>query len=714
VGIVTLKPDAEDVTLALYTTPYWTLGGGAGTAVGALSDGSSGTYLQADTFFELDDRPYSLNATTLGTNQRVTAIRLKASMLKYDAHFPQRPGLFTLWVYAGQVPSSHPADLTGTSGAGGGGHWYPGQGTAIGPRLETVADAAVWGNDGTAPYGGNAIYPAWQRTTGQMNIPATYDSGWWAATDTGSFWTQAMLNDMAVLITMRSSQGVFQGGYATVQWAEIAVEVDVRTQPTVVVNQGVGNPIGASVTWTTTANDGDTQSAWEAKLFTQAQTTTPGFSPDTSTPITRAKGVGGAQGVGFAAGNLTAGATYVAYVRAAKKMGVDTNGLFPAGSRSYDWYSQWASNTVFISPVDTATYTPQLPNEGKLGCHQWAVTGGVRGGTAIRTEIPYTAFRWGRTLQDVSQAEVTFPRAMCDLDPFLADLRPWEHELAFWRDSPDSASPVLEWVGPITGRRVTRDTMTLRARDWFTIFEHRKIHGDYTLSGVELATLYAAIALDALGPDRSSGIQIVIHATGTTADRQILATEYRRAADVLRELGRAGVDWTIVGRYLLAGGVELGVMPCRLLLDEHVAQITGDENGESAATDVTVVGGRTTTSDTAVAGVALSGDARGVLESVIQSSDIEDDVSALSYATGMLALLSGGVPRSYDLTLEPDAQTPFGRMIPGARWPVDIPTMGLLETLRLHELDVQIQRTPDGQTQETVNVKLTSLGQLGF
>lgn len=704
---------AEDPALV----SFWSVHGAA-SAVAALSDGSAGSYFENGSFSPMDDRLFRLTTVTLAANQRVTAIRLRVNYLKYDlgggTADSSQPSLWTWYVYASDLPSaSAPASLQ--PGVSSNTHmWFPNSAgiSYLGPRLQAMVGPDTYPNLGPLYFGGfpQAQYP-WQYTYTQLNHPGIYYSGWHSLTDNGGIWSQAMLNNMGVLLTTRATSGVFYGGWGDAQWADVAVEVDVRTQPSVVVANGVGTPLGAIITWTSTINDGDPQSAWEMALYSLATTTVPGFDPSTTGALYRVKGTGAVSSAG-AAIQLQAGATYVAYVRVAKKMGVDTNGIFPAGSRVYDWFSNWASNTVFISPVDTATYIPQLPNEGVLGCHTWTVTGGVRGGTAIRADIPWSQIKWGRKLQEVSTATATFPRSACTTVPFLAALRPWEHELAFWRDS--ESGPQLEWVGPVVGRTVTRDSITLRARDWWTIFEHRRVHGDYNLAGVELSTLYAAVALDALGPDNTAKVAIVIHATGVTGDRQVLSSQYRRAADVLRELGRAGVDWTMVGRSILAGGVELGIASCRLLLDDHVLDMSGDENGESAATDVTVVGGKTTAGTQAVEGAAISGDARGVLETVIQANDVQDDVSAQSYALSSLALLSGGVPRSYTVTLDPSAQSGYGRLIPGARYPVDLPSMGLLETLRLGSLDVTADRAQDGTTTEKVQVLLTSLGQLGF
>jgi hypothetical protein len=693
--VIELRPDTQLVWQPFFGSTFWTVTG-IGTPVAAFADESPGTYVQVHEAGIVDDAAFGFSTATLATNQRVNGIRIRADMLQ-SARADSVVNNFIL-NFALYGPTSGTVSFVGESPNNG--QYHPSS------------------NASRAAYLGITPSPS---GVDQINItaanPGIAYSQWWASLDSGQLFTQAVLDGLAMRLGVQLPNGTYPfNGNGLFQIARLSVEVDVRTQPTVVVHNAVGTSLGGTVTWTSTLNDGDVQSAWEMAVFDQATASTPGFDPGTTTAKARLLGTGGAQQAQafetFQGGPFTVGATYVTYVRVAKLMGLDTNGVFAPGSRSYNWFSGWATGTMFITPVDTATYTPQIPTEGVLGCHTWTVTGGSRGGTAIKAELPWNRFQWGRKLQEVSTASVTFPRSACLDVPFLADLRPWEHELAFWRDS--EAGPQLEWVGPITGRAVGRDEITLRARDWFALLERRRMHADFDQQSVELATAFSAVFVDALGPDNSANIGIIIHTSGITGDRQYFSTQYRRAADILRELGRAGVDWTMIGRTLLAGGVELGIAPGRLLLDDHVLDIDGDENGESAATDVIVVGTKGSSGTQAVGGIAIANDPRGVLETVIQANDIQDNASALSYAASSLALLGGGVPRSYQVTLAPDTQSGYGRLIPGARWPVDLPSMGLFETLRLRQVDVSVTKSDDGQVQETVKVELTSLGQLGF
>lgn len=487
------------------------------------------------------------------------------------------------------------------------------------------------------------------------------------------------------------------------QVASIAVEVDVRNQPVVAVNQTVATAVAAAVTWVAQPQDGDLQSGWEIAVFSTAQSQVAGFNPATSTATYRAKGTGAANSA-IVAAHLVVSQTYFAYVRISKKLGYDTSGLWPGLEQ--EWFSQWAFNTIFVSPVDTATYVAPIPTEGKLGCHDWVVTVAARGGGSL-VEIPWTQLSWGRRLQDISQATVSFPRSVCTALPWLGSLDSWKYEVGVWRDS--EKGYIEEWVGPLVGRSGDRDSMTLRARDWFTLFEHRQIHGDYSLNDIDLATIFAAFGLDAVSVDNSANIGLAIRSTGVVGSRVVLASEHRRSADMLRDLGRSGVDWTMIGRTLLAGGVELPLPACRLLIDEHVEKVDFNESGESTATSVTVIG--KTESNVATVGTASVVDLdRGVLETVVTASDVADQQSANVYASSVLDLL-GSTPEEWTIILSEHAQSGFGRLIPGARYPVDLQSVNLLSSLRLTQLDVSAQRTPDGAVGETVTVRLSGLGQ---
>lgn len=705
--IVSMIPNAEMSFQVLVPAVYHVVG--SGSSVAALSDGASGSYIEIATNGSADDRLFSFgSAPTISASQRISAIRLRMNVLKYQLsrQSTNADALLTMWTY---TALGDPGTNNTGFAADGGGHYYPTVGTVVGPLIQGVYDPNGFGQGataGTLP----RLVANWQEMDTTLNVPGIYYSPWWSADVTGRFWDAAAIGALRLLITNRAPDGNFYFGNIDFQLADAAIDIDVRNQPTVQVFQSVGSTLGASVQWQSTMNDSDVQTAWEMAIFTQAQTTAAGFNASSTPAVFRTSGQGAAQG-SFVPVVLTTGATYVAYVRVAKTLGTTyplDGKPAPAQISGSPWtqlfWSNWASNSLFVTPVDTNVFTPSLPLEGVLGCHDWRILVQTRGGGKIIAEIPWAQAQWGRRLQDVSDGSATFPRGA----RFMPDIKPWVHELAFWRDGP-SGEDVLEWVGPVTGLSADRDNVTVRARDWWTLFEHRRVHTKIELYATELATVYAWVALDALGFDNSANLGIVIHATGVLGDKLILAEQYRRTADVLRELGRAGVEWTMLGRQILAGGVEFGIPALRTLLDAHCVTVQGDTTGEAASTDVTVVG-RATNNQQVVANQATPNDPRGLLETVISTSDVQDPVSALVYAASALTLAAGLAPRTFQATLDDQAQNGFQRLIPGARVPVDWPTLGIRETLRLRQVDVSIQRSPDGQTSEGVTVNLSSLG----
>ncbi len=536
---------------------------------------------------------------------------------------------------------------------------------------------------------------------GPSEVPGILFSRWWSHTS-GVQWTQSDLN------SVRFQTQASAGGSALLQIAEAAIEVDIRTAPSVNVLPGVSADVGAQVVWETTDEDGDPQGLWEFAVFTPTQAAVGGFDPATSPATYRQSGTGATQAAVVAA-TLTAGSSYVTYVRAGKIIGLDDNSFRFDPPHLWELWGDWGTSTLLVSEVETTNYVPTV-SEGSLGCHDWAVLLQTRGGIQTLAEIPWTSFSWARELTEVSDASVTFPRDACDVVPFLTAAAAWEHELAFWRDTSDPLVPAVEeWVGPIVGRNRDRDngTITWRARDLGVWFEHRLVHGSYTVVDIELATIFAAYAIDALGPDNSMGIQLRIRSTSVPGSRTVEPDEYRRAADLMRDIGRSGVDWTMIGRTLLGGGLEIPLDQLKLLIDEHMTLVRLDETGESSSTHVTVIG-RLVEDVQSVGTAEIVGDPKGVLETAIQANEVEDDVSATSYAEGMLGLLTA-VPKTLSATLKPESANGLAMLIPGARFPVNSVELPLIETLRLKSVSVDASRGEDGIT-ENVTVVLQSLG----
>jgi len=643
---------------------YWSVVGGA-TSIGVLTDGKSASYIQFNAGGQpLSGPVYELTSVTLGAFQAVAGLRVRAWVL----------GL--TYTPAFGAPAEFRIDAV------------------AGPNFTArlIFEDTVC-NSSAAAATPNDCYT-------QADVPGILRSRWWSHSGTGLQWAQADLDGLRLQI-----QNLLGGGTALFQVAEMAVEVDVRNAPTVTVNPGLVSSVVPLLTWVSSDADGDAQGLWEVAVFTAAQAAVGGFDPATSPATYRFSGTGPTQSAVLGV-NLTVGQTYATYVRVGKVIGLDDNGYRFAPPHLFELWGPWASSSLTVIDTDPIAYRPSV-SEAVLDCHDWRVLIAPRGGSSILVELPWREISWSRRLQEVSEAQITFPWADCGPAVLqqVADVRRWVHELQIWRDS--IGGDMVEWVGPYAGRsRPNRDDVTFRARDWWSLLERRRLHSTLTAVGVDLATVYAAVANDALAVDNSAGVELAIRATTIIGDRSFSEGEKLRAADLLRELGRNGVDWTMVGRTLLAGGIELPVDALTLLIDEHVLQGNGDETGENDTNDVTIVG--KLVDDVQTYGYASVIDERGVLETVVAASDIEDTLAATAFANATLALAQTGAD-TWKFQLDPRTQVGLASLVPGARWPVNLPSLGLITTLRLAQVDVTITKD-DGGVSETIECTLQSLG----
>lgn len=200
-----------------------------------------------------------------------------------------------------------------------------------------------------------------------VNTITEFTSNWFTSTPTGGEWLQAAID--GVRLRMQDA-----GGPTTADVYESFIDVDVRTQPTVVVNSVTASSHKPQVFWTYTDPDGlSGQSAFQVKIFTAAQYGAGGFNPDTSTYYDGTGETTNASS-GWQGTRLLPNGTYRAYVKTAK--------LFRG---SVQWYSNWAFYTFTVAdtpPAPTAvgpsnnevvnTDMPTLRATVSISSYSWA------------------------------------------------------------------------------------------------------------------------------------------------------------------------------------------------------------------------------------------------------------------------------------------------------------------------------------------------------
>lgn len=354
----------------------------------------------------------------------------------------------------------------------------------------------------------------------------------------------------------------------------------------------------------------------------------------------------------------------------------------------------------------------------RLGCGIYRVQVHLRGVTdRAVAELEWTSLEWGRMLDDTSSAQVVVDGASGECCAAVAGIGTWSHELHVYRlaASDDGVAVGSDyrrvWSGPIIGRRATSAGVILQARDLSAWLDRRLIHGDHYFVGEDPATVFETYWNDAMGPDPVGRFTLDITPTGTVPDveREVTEAQHRIAGEELRELGRTGIDWTVIDRVMLAGGEEVPTDPVASLLDSHFAEppeVTDDGLQRANRWIVTGAGGGEAGDEVVgVASVAYSG--VGLLEQVASEPAILDNASAQQAAQTRVertadtqAFVDGG-------RLSPDAPWSIEAMVPGARVRLSL-TASCIPVRRVQRLTSMTCRV--GTDGEAIEVSLQPLG----
>lgn len=351
---------------------------------------------------------------------------------------------------------------------------------------------------------------------------------------------------------------------------------------------------------------------------------------------------------------------------------------------------------------------------GLLGCGETRIFLQERGGGTILGALPWTGtLSYGRRIDEMTSGRATVPTEGLGEDEaedccrLLNLVNAWEHELLITRDSSEA------WVGVLLEPEWSEQDVVLDARDLFQWFERRFIHDDHDYQDVDLSQIFLNYANDALGPDLSPNITVAVAPTNVVGIRKVLASQSRRAADEMRELARSGLDFTMIGRIMRAGGSEIPVPALATLSNATLKNRRLRQRGAEAASSAAVIGSRLGIGEEAeqVVGTAGGVDAKiGLVELAWNEDGILDQTSANAAAQSRVNMLKRA---PYYLTGDLDAETPisFEDLIPGARVDFDgsVGCKQLSASFRLGSVDVAASVSDPALT-EVVSVTLIPAG----
>lgn len=349
----------------------------------------------------------------------------------------------------------------------------------------------------------------------------------------------------------------------------------------------------------------------------------------------------------------------------------------------------------------------------QLGCGVYEIVMYLRGGVQEVGRLPFTHLEWNRTLDDTSEATVEIA-GLSGADPeccrVLGLLRGWKHELGIFRDRQ------RVWCGPLVTPKVSvrDDKATLVARDLSAWLDHRRLHVDHAYAlTVDLALIFQEFIEDAMAPDNSPGLVVQAIECQIRGNHSVLAAEHKMAGIEIRSLSAMGIDWTVIDRTVLAGGVVVPTSPLNTLYDEHfvvVPDVTFDGLSQENYSGVRGIGSGSAGDSTY--GEAITGSSQaeyGLLETVSSDGIAADNVVCEALATTRQSSLADPVPIIEGGVLSRTAPLNIAQLVPGAEVPLRLQStcFPVSDDFRLAFVKVTADASPP---KEEIQVGIIPLG----
>lgn len=327
--------------------------------------------------------------------------------------------------------------------------------------------------------------------------------------------------------------------------------------------------------------------------------------------------------------------------------------------------------------------------ESLIGHGEWTVQIVGQGGSPLLYEVPWASLNitWqlnaSGTLRMVLATE---GETWSECAEILRVTDTYEHEVIAWRDRE------LAFAGPVYYS--SSKAREIHARDLSHWMDVRFLDDLHSIG--DSADVFRAVFENAYNKDTRPNIQLNARQSGIDTGIDVREIEFRRASDALQSLSNYGIDWTVVGRTILAGGQEVfegGGVPL-LFHDDGVIEPDLQKEGANLATDLVLFGGREDLRSEPIIGRATAGtDRYGLVQRSVTDLLVVETTAADSGALSRVQAMQP-TPRRLVTGISDGAAYGFFDLVPGRRGDVRLyesPECGDIEgIMRVQEKSVQV------------------------
>lgn len=382
------------------------------------------------------------------------------------------------------------------------------------------------------------------------------------------------------------------------------------------------------------------------------------------------------------------------------------------------------------------------PTDISLGCaEEYVVIITARDLTTYAAEVNWSSISWSRSLDEISEASVTVPDVFgglrCNIQLGSA-IVPWRYGIRIERNGE------LVWAGPITSiERPVRngsgtDYVTISASDKLVWTTRRTATQDMPFTSTDAGDVFRTVLQDAVSLDNLFDLRCPVFKTGYTMTRNIVALDFEYLYDILDDLARSAVDFTVIGTelavqnqsstgypmgwYVMRDGEQQLLAPTPDPYGRYIYGLFTDEawtsrpgwviDGQSQANNIIVPG-----ADSGEAGFRRFWAASDVdiLDGLLTYVDVntlyrpqegtpitsvgvfqERADSLLELRRDAPVIISGGA-------LGQNAPVNVAGLIPGSLWAIDLGDPGLYQLVsvqRLKRVDVTVSAGDGGMSEE--------------